>query len=255
MARFAICSRTLAVCLLIFTPVTAFAGNEGSSGSEKVTVCHVPPGNPSNAHTIAIGGGALAAHLAHGDAEGTCAALCRNDGTSCGDNGECCNGLCSEGVCTTPCGEVGSTCGSNGQCCSGVCEGGTCITPCTEDGAACADNDDCCNGDCHDGTCGASCGSNGNSCETGDDCCSGICTDTSKTCASDCTIGGELHGPDCDEELDCCEGYGECIIRLCYSGDGITCAQLGEYCNLDDELNAIFCCFGNVCENNVCVAP
>lgn len=39
----------------------------------KVEICHVPPDNPDNAHTIRIGSAdALADHLAHGDSEGPC---------------------------------------------------------------------------------------------------------------------------------------------------------------------------------------
>lgn len=38
----------------------------------KVVICHVPPGNPANAHTIAVGAPAVAAHLAHGDSYGCC---------------------------------------------------------------------------------------------------------------------------------------------------------------------------------------
>ncbi len=38
-----------------------------------VTLCHVPPGNPDAAHTIAVGAPAVSVHLAHGDAEGACA--------------------------------------------------------------------------------------------------------------------------------------------------------------------------------------
>lgn len=37
-----------------------------------VTICHIPPGNPSNAHTITISINALPAHLAHGDYIGAC---------------------------------------------------------------------------------------------------------------------------------------------------------------------------------------
>lgn len=43
------------------------------AGQDKVTICHVPPGNPSNAHTIRVGAPAVAAHLAHGDSLGACA--------------------------------------------------------------------------------------------------------------------------------------------------------------------------------------
>lgn len=38
----------------------------------KVTICHIPPGNPGNAHTISVSRNALPAHLAHGDSEGPC---------------------------------------------------------------------------------------------------------------------------------------------------------------------------------------
>lgn len=38
----------------------------------KVVICHIPSGNPSNAHTITVGAAALNAHLAHGDTLGAC---------------------------------------------------------------------------------------------------------------------------------------------------------------------------------------
>jgi hypothetical protein len=39
---------------------------------EKVSICHIPPGNPENAHTIVVGAPAVPAHLAHGDTAGAC---------------------------------------------------------------------------------------------------------------------------------------------------------------------------------------
>ncbi len=45
---------------------------EGDGASGKVDLCHVPPGNPDNAHTISVAEDALEAHLAHGDVEGEC---------------------------------------------------------------------------------------------------------------------------------------------------------------------------------------
>jgi hypothetical protein len=38
----------------------------------KVAVCHYPPGNPDNRHTIVIDAAALPAHQAHGDTVGSC---------------------------------------------------------------------------------------------------------------------------------------------------------------------------------------
>lgn len=43
-----------------------------SNGSSKVTICHIPPGNPSNAHNIVVSVNAQDAHLAHGDVLGDC---------------------------------------------------------------------------------------------------------------------------------------------------------------------------------------
>lgn len=47
-------------------------GNGNGGGRDKVEVCHIPPGNPGNAHTIIVGSPALEAHLAHGDTLGRC---------------------------------------------------------------------------------------------------------------------------------------------------------------------------------------
>jgi hypothetical protein len=39
---------------------------------DHVTLCHIPPGNPDNSHTIVVGAPAVQAHLNHGDFEGEC---------------------------------------------------------------------------------------------------------------------------------------------------------------------------------------
>jgi hypothetical protein len=43
-----------------------------AGGVEKVEICHIPPGNPGNEHTITVGSPAVPAHLAHGDHLGAC---------------------------------------------------------------------------------------------------------------------------------------------------------------------------------------
>jgi hypothetical protein len=43
-----------------------------AGGEEKVTLCHHPPGNPENAHTIEVGVSAVPHHLGHGDTPGPC---------------------------------------------------------------------------------------------------------------------------------------------------------------------------------------
>lgn len=40
----------------------------------QVTICHIPPGNPANAHEITVGAPAVNAHINHGDTMGACPA-------------------------------------------------------------------------------------------------------------------------------------------------------------------------------------
>jgi hypothetical protein len=47
---------------------------------KKTTICHIPPGNPANEHTLCVGNSAVPAHLAHGDHVGACNAECGSDG-------------------------------------------------------------------------------------------------------------------------------------------------------------------------------
>jgi hypothetical protein len=102
-----------------------------SAGGGKVCLCHVPPGNPANAHTICVGAPAVRAHLGHGDSLGECAVAC---GGSAGDTcttGQFCKrdvGLCSQddqGVCvkvpTTCTGTSSPVCGCNGTTYDNAC--------------------------------------------------------------------------------------------------------------------------------------
>ncbi len=47
-------------------------GNPGTDDRGKITICHIPPGNPANSHTITIAESAWPAHQAHGDVQGAC---------------------------------------------------------------------------------------------------------------------------------------------------------------------------------------
>jgi len=42
------------------------------AAADEVTICHAPPGNPGNQHTITVGASAVDAHLGHGDYQGPC---------------------------------------------------------------------------------------------------------------------------------------------------------------------------------------
>lgn len=69
----------------VFTSATIFAIS--AAWAEKQTICHFPPGNPSNFHTITISENAVATHVdKHGDLLGTCQENCEDfcdDGDAC----------------------------------------------------------------------------------------------------------------------------------------------------------------------------
>ncbi len=94
--------------------------------SHKVTICHIPPGNPANAHTIDVGEPAVSAHLAHGDYCGPC----RGSGGGSSSPGGGAPGPDDAGTPnpTPSCAEQGSACGPGlPACCIGlICPMGQC---------------------------------------------------------------------------------------------------------------------------------
>jgi hypothetical protein len=93
--------------LAILTALFALTVSAAWAGNAKVQVCHIPPGNPGNFHTITISENALQAHLGHGDIAGSCFAhcdtLCSNpakpNGTVCVGPPESVEAQCFNGVC------------------------------------------------------------------------------------------------------------------------------------------------------------
>src|SRR5215208_3188676 len=41
-------------------------------GNEKITICHIPPGNPAARRTLSVGASAWPSHEGHGDRRGAC---------------------------------------------------------------------------------------------------------------------------------------------------------------------------------------
>lgn len=63
----------LIIILIIFSKFTGFSVfSIFASKNSKIEVCHIPPGNPNNAHTIVVDDSAWPAHQAHGDYKGIC---------------------------------------------------------------------------------------------------------------------------------------------------------------------------------------
>jgi hypothetical protein len=67
--------KVLGVVLFLFAFTTNDKSNSATDG--KVVICHIPPGNPGNAHEIVVSTNAVQAHLNHGDHIGRCS--CDND--------------------------------------------------------------------------------------------------------------------------------------------------------------------------------
>ena len=57
--------------MVAVTQQAAFA--DPPANPKKVTICHIPPGNPDERHTITVGAPSVAAHVReHGDYIGAC---------------------------------------------------------------------------------------------------------------------------------------------------------------------------------------
>jgi len=77
--------------LAILTALFALSATAAWAG-DKVQVCHIPPGNPSNFHTITVSQNAVQAHLGHGDLVGACSSNCES---LCSADHPCTTGECS----------------------------------------------------------------------------------------------------------------------------------------------------------------
>jgi cysteine-rich repeat protein len=62
-----------------------------SASAAEVTICHIPPGNPADQHTVTVGETAVQAHLDHGDHLGECSCDSGAPETACtdGDDNDC----------------------------------------------------------------------------------------------------------------------------------------------------------------------
>src|SRR5688572_26716129 len=160
----------------------------GSPPAPKVTICHIPPGNPNNPQTITVGAPAVQAHLAHGDYLGECANRCT---ISCDDNNRCTDDNCNAttGDCThTPI--TPASCNDGNPCTVNTCEvaTGNCLnTPSSStNGLACDDLNECttgevcANGQCRNGTSVPNC------CRTAADCEHVVCKVESCSASRQC---------------------------------------------------------------------
>jgi hypothetical protein len=234
-----------AVLLLVGTVPNAAV----AASPPKVEVCHIPPGNPANFHTITISPSALPAHLAHGDFPGacdkSCAVLC-NDGNACtiDDTGDCetkgCPVVrapvdCSDGnLCTTDTCDPKSGCINTAVTCNApdLCT----VSACAPDTGQCVDTPFVCPEE--DQTCNPATGL----CEAGPDPeCEG------QTCATFTTCN---EGGSCGSNGVCgstAEGGGLCVDRTTSCGGLTGCPNGSSDCAPGDICVVDSCCFTPVC--------
>lgn len=200
---------------------------------EKVTICHVPEGNPSNPLTLEVGAPGADWHLEQHeyDYPGPCTVTtsCPGVGEICGENGYCCDGLScnSDNYCVVQlpmCAGPDESC-DNMPCCEGTCnQYDVCVLElpeCVNEGEAC-NFLPCCEG---------------YTCSAFDEC---VPVEVEPACVS--------AGQDCTD-LDCCDGlYCSEVDNRCVVPEDPTCGVEGCYC---DESNP--CCHGFTCEDYSCV--
>lgn len=253
---------------------------------KNVPMCHVPPGNPENAHVVCIAPSGCNGHDIHeGDCVcGTVPADCLKDGQPfpqcvtgrCRPNGDCaptgqtCGGACDLGDFPCPQPPVGNV--SNCRCLLGG-EAGACVdcpTARTCGLECCPVGQICCDGACIDASsvCGGICG---NICASEETCCGDQCVPTADLCPDCSTIceGAEVccsnacvTGQECCEDAQCeeiCEtgicDDGTCIRTPVPPGEqGPFCNNPGEVCCLQGD-EPVCCQDGEICIESGCCLP
>jgi hypothetical protein len=194
-------------------------GSTAMAGAPKVNVCHIPPGNPSNAHSISVGPSAVPAHLAHGDHLAS-AEVCDGIDNDCdgtvdndpGGVGQACTvgvGACAE-TGTVVCVDGASECDAEpGEPTDEVCDG--------------VDND--CDGEVDDG---------------------GVCAPIpcpAETCST--------YQPGCGGDPNCicaqtAEGPGACVSLIVFCASAVHCQSSTE-CAVNETCQVNNCCGFGIC--------
>ena len=108
----------MGLCIMVMG-LGMFTPSVNAASGDKVTICHFPPGNPSNPREITVAASAVPAHLEHGDFVGSCEIVCGNgicdpgeDAFNCADDcGACGNGICDAGENVFNCAADCTVCG------------------------------------------------------------------------------------------------------------------------------------------------
>lgn len=195
------------------------------ANSSKVQVCHLPPSDPTNFHTITISEKALPAHLGHGDLPGSCFA---NAEALCDDGNACTIDVMDMATETCLADHPPVDCDDGLLCTADSCDP---TNGCQNAPIVCDDGDLCTVDTCnpYDGQCTA----------TPKDCGSlGICVADTGGCNYPCD------GIACDP-IDQCHEAGKCVLPgECEPGDPV---PDGTPCNDGNDGTSDDQCTGGVC--------
>ncbi len=204
---------------------TYLAFSAPAHADKKVTLCHLPPGNPANSQTISVGEAAVASHLGHGDLLGACASGCP---ASCDDGNLCTSDSCgADGECV----HAPVSCDDGLVCTLDACDPAVGCLRLPNDGQACDD---------------------GNGCTSADACAGTECRGTAipDCCASDL---------DCDDSEPCTDDA--CFLGRCQNPPRSCAVEnkcLAGYCNANAEgaceTTEVSCDDSNVCTDDACDA-
>jgi hypothetical protein len=185
--------RLLIRCAMILTAVAAF-GPTAVLAANRVKLCHRPPDNPENYHTIFISENALPNHLGHGDLTGSCDTL---EDDLCNDQNPCTIDAFIPGTETCADDHPPVDCDDENPCTKDQCDPMQgCISAlidCTDNDLCTVDMCDTSSGDCvnptidcnNEGVCDAGTG------ECMDPCAGVICEPSNQ-----CTLAGECNPSD-----------------------------------------------------------
>ncbi len=221
-------SKKLCLFTILVALVVAFGATAAQAGA-KVEICHLPPGNPANFHTITVSENALTAHYGHGDLPGSCYANCE---TLCDDGDACSIDACDEATETCLADHPPVDCDDGSLCTTDSCDS---ADGCQYAPIACDDGKNCTVDTCnpYDGQC------TGTPIDCGP---LGVCVAETGQCDFPCD------GITCDP-IDQCHEAGECVLPgECL--DGAAVAD-GTACDDGDAGTENDACSGGVCAGTV----
>jgi cysteine-rich repeat protein len=214
----------LALTVVLTCGAALSVSGSDARACKRVTICHFPPGNEANGHTIRVGSASVGAHLAHGDYLGACITGCEADPSICDDGNACTSDDCADGG---QCSHEAVSCDDDNACTLDSCDPAIGCTAVAADGAWCDDGNECTS---DDGCLGAVC--QGAPIE---DCCA-----TDADCDDDaaCTLDSCGEGLCRNEPIDCS------VSEVCYAG----------FCDVDGECSAapISCDDSDFCTDDGC---